>query len=64
MKKIVVKCDRCGNQIEGAESECGTCGFYVLNNSLWGKYSKNNEVILCDNCMWKDDHYREDYPHI
>jgi hypothetical protein len=59
---ITVKCDRCGNTIDGIEHAFGTAGFYrVAPGSLWAKFGNPNEHIVCDDCMWKDPRYMSVY---
>lgn len=65
MKTINEKCDRCGELISGIWGEEGTLGFYNLINTQWSKYSKSKkEKIICDKCMWEDEKYLKDYPHM
>jgi hypothetical protein len=56
---ITVKCDRCGNSVEGMVLEdWGTAGFYDMRDSSWSRFKKSQEEkFVCDECMWTDPLY-------
>jgi hypothetical protein len=67
--EVTFKCDRCKKELKGLkvlkENESFTSGFYLVEEgSNWSKYKKPFENIVCDECMWKDPLYLEDYPHM
>lgn len=66
-------CDRCHKDIvDGAEyppldGKLGfTAGFYRIahDGEGWGKYTNPGERVICDACMWSDERYLKDYPHM
>ncbi len=61
-------CDRCKKSFIGYWNEDCTAGYYntsrVRPNNPWAKYANENEIIICDSCMWKDERYLKDYPHM
>ena len=61
---IKVTCSRCEKEIDGIESSDFTGGFYRVSTGYWKKYAKNDEEILCDNCMQVDVRYVKDYGYI
>lgn len=72
---VVVTCDRCGTNIEGLLTldYAGACknptvqatgGFYLVQNPMWAKYANADEAVVCDLCMWRDERYLADYPHM
>lgn len=72
---VVVTCDRCGVNVEGLLTfdYAGPCknptvqatgGFYLVKNPAWAKYANEGEAVVCDTCMWRDERYLADYPHM
>jgi len=63
--KTRVVCDRCKRVVEGMEMVVdgqillGTGGYYKRG---YRKYMTDSEGIVCDECMWKDQNFRKDYP--
>lgn len=59
---MLIHCDRCKRKVEGDFHERFTCGFYdVSKGSSWAKYARNYESIICDECMFADPQYIQDY---
>ena len=55
-------CDRCGEAIDGFETDHGTMGFYRLTlPSIWARFARSGEKVICDDCMFEDERYRRDY---
>ena len=69
MPTITITCSRCKKAtkgwIDGAtlEISTGTAGFYNLKSTYRAKYAREDELVLCDSCMWEDQLYQSDYPH-
>jgi hypothetical protein len=61
---MTITCDRCDQQISGYETEAVTSGFYRTGSPPWSKYADEDEEIICDSCMWSDERYLADYPHM
>lgn len=58
-----VECDRCKRWVEGSLGD-GTgmsAGVYVG----WRQYMPDTrEWIICDCCMWRNESFLKDYPHM
>lgn len=68
-------CDRCGLEFSGLDTftaqggEPRTAGGYRFYNkdfspSLWHRFVRGMEEIICNRCMWKDEKYLAQYPHM
>ena len=62
MNNIKIKCDRCGNAVNGtidenADGAITTGGFYDVTKGGWKKYRRGKEESICDNCMFSDPKY-------
>ena len=62
--RVALLCSRCGETMTGLETEVGTSGFYRLEGTIWAKYGRPGETVLCDDCMQADEGYRRDYAHV
>ena len=61
LKSVVVACDRCHKTVSGLESNMGTSGFYRMAG-IWGLYREaDDENVVCDECMRKNEKYKKDY---
>jgi hypothetical protein len=56
MSNVIIKCDRCKQDIEGLQTEDFTGGFY-RTEGYWSKFANEGEKIVCDNCMFNDARY-------
>ena len=75
MTQVKIKCDRCGQWVEGILSLMMTGGFYnvsqpyYLNDDLvhtggaWQQFGREGEDYICDHCMWLDPAYIAMYQH-
>ena len=61
MPSIIVTCNRCAEKINGYMNEFGTSGFYRVDKPGWQIYQRENEKIICDNCMHNDLNYRKNF---
>lgn len=70
MSQIKIKCDRCGEWVDGLLSSLFTAGFYNVtqpNEELgtrggaWSQFGQPGEEYICDHCMWRDPKYIEIY---
>ena len=59
MTKITVTCDRCKQTVEGIINGFGTGEFYIRTG--WAEYMMENETIICDECMFKNQEYKKIY---
>ena len=55
-----IVCDRCQKQIEKSEGPV-TAGYYDTSKGFWSQFANENEKIVCDTCMWKDERYIKVY---
>jgi len=60
LRMVAVKCDRCGAVVQGRKSRIGSSGFYWCG-SVWGRFMKPGEHIVCDACMQADPDYKREY---
>ena len=61
LKAVSVVCDRCHKTVNGLISDRGTSGFYRIVG-VWGIYRESqDEEIVCDECMRKNEKYKKDY---
>jgi len=64
MPEMTITCDRCHEEVQGFDTEEGTSGFYNVTHLPWSKYANPDETRICDSCMWADERYLNDYPHM
>ena len=63
MSDVTTICDRCGKTIEGMHvpaDETGrgfTAGYYDCSGSPWAEFVEEDEMIVCDACMWAEPRY-------
>jgi hypothetical protein len=59
-------CDRCHKEVpEVQRLPRGTVGFYDVGpGTFWQKYARLDEKTVCDPCMWKDESFLSDFPHM
>lgn len=50
-----IHCDRCNIDKEGEVGLHFSAGCYL--RSGWARFMRNEEEIVCDDCMWKDPRY-------
>lgn len=61
-----LKCDRCNQLIDGNVEEIPSAnipcrcteGYYDVSEGYWKTFARNNEKIICDNCMHSDLRYQ------
>ena len=69
MTDILVYCDRCKAQVQGAfRTNTATAGFYDVTPGLhgtnqWTQYAREGERNVCDECMWSDPRYIVEHGH-
>ncbi len=63
MKKIAVKCDRCGQEVQGwVEPGVATSGFYAVGpGKAFERFARPGEINVCDKCMSADPLFRQEY---
>jgi hypothetical protein len=61
MKTVRVKCDRCKQEVEGTVDKVVTAGYYDVSEGYWRKFARQDERVVCDNCMYADPRYQETY---
>lgn len=55
------ECDRCKRWVEGSLGGEFSAGVYVG----WRQYMPDSrEWVICDRCMWSDEEFLKDYPHM
>jgi hypothetical protein len=60
IKTIKIICDRCKQVVEGIQAENEfTGGFFDMTK--WEEYRRENELRVCDACMFADPKYLERY---
>lgn len=72
MAQINLKCDRCGEWVEGLLTREFTAGFYNVtqphdesghSGGAWQQFGREGEEYICDHCMWRDPRYIEIYKY-
>ena len=59
-------CDRCKSTVEGFlddsfKSIIMTAGYYQVDRGYWKDYAHENEIYVCDACMFADPRYIRTY---
>ena len=54
---VEVKCDRCGQTVNGILDKHFTAGFYLVEFGSWSKFARQGERRICDGCMHSDPAY-------
>ena len=58
MERPVIRCDRCGEDVEAVRGPKGLEGFYdVSNDSRYHKYARQFEQVICNQCMHSDSRF-------
>lgn len=69
MTQVKIKCDRCGEWVDGLLTSAFTAGFYnvaqplpgVRGGRAWSQFGREGEEYICDHCMWSDPEYIKIY---
>ena len=61
MRVVKVKCDRCKQEAEGIVDKQVVGGYYDVSEGYWAQFAKQDENIVCDNCMFTDPQFQEIY---
>lgn len=61
----ILRCDRCKKLKPGLIADGVSAGFYIVadagDQNYWAKFARKGESLICDQCMWNDPKYQEEY---
>jgi hypothetical protein len=56
----LIECSRCSKRVKSCAGENFTAGYYELKG-YWQRFAREDEVYLCDECMFSEPRYIQVY---